>query len=34
MKLTLKQEIMKLSSLSQLNEISSFVSECKTLLGK
>jgi hypothetical protein len=34
MKLTLKQEIMKLNSLSELNEISSFVKECKTLLGK
>ena len=34
MKLTLKQEIMKLNSLSQLTDISSFVSECKTLLGK
>ena len=31
---TIKNEIRKLSSLSDLNELSSFISECKTLLGK
>ena len=30
----LKNEIRKISSLSELNDLSSFVSECKTLLGK
>ena len=32
--LNLKNEIRKLSSLSDLNELTSFISECKTLLGK
>jgi hypothetical protein len=31
---TIKNEIRKLSSLSDLNELTSFISECKTLLGK
>ena len=30
----LKNEIRKLSSLSELNELSSFISDCKTMLGK
>jgi hypothetical protein len=32
--LNLKNEIRKLSSLSELNELSSFISDCKTMLGK
>jgi|TARA_B100001063_G_scaffold185107_1_gene174831 hypothetical protein len=32
--MNIKLEISKLKSLSELNEISSFVNECKTLLGK
>ena len=32
--MNIKLEITKLKSLSELNEISSFVNECKTLLGK
>ena len=32
--MNIKLEISKLKSLSELNEISSFVKECKTLLGK
>ena len=32
--LNLKNEIRKLSSLSELNELSTFISECKTMLGK
>ena len=31
---TIKNEIRKLSSLSELNELSSFISDCKTMLGK
>ena len=30
----LKKELRKLDSLSELNELSSFISECKTMLGK
>ena len=30
----LKNEIRKLSSLSELNELTSFISDCKTMLGK
>ena len=30
----IKNEIRKLSSLSELNELSSFISDCKTMLGK
>ena len=30
----LKNEISKLRSLSELNELSSFVEDCKTMLGK
>ena len=32
--LNIKNEIRKLGSLSELNELSSFISECKTMLGK
>ena len=32
--MNIKNEIRKLSSLSELNDLSSFISECKTLLGK
>ena len=32
--LNLKKELRKLDSLSELNELSSFISECKTMLGK
>ncbi len=32
--LSIKNEIRKLSSLSELNELSAFISECKTMLGK
>ena len=32
--MNIKNEIRKLSSLSELNDSSSFISECKTLLGK
>ena len=32
--MNIKNEIRKLSSLSELNALSSFISECKTLLGK
>ena len=32
--LNIKNEIRKLSSLSELNELSTFISECKTMLGK
>ena len=32
--MNIKIEIRKLSSLSELNDLSSFISECKTLLGK
>ena len=32
--LSIKNEIRKLSSLSELNELSSFISDCKTMLGK
>ena len=32
--LSIKNEIRKLSSLSELNELSTFISECKTMLGK
>ena len=32
--LNLKNEIRKLSSLSELNELSAFVNDCKTMLGK
>lgn len=32
--MNIKNEIRKLSSLSELNELSSFISECKTMLGK
>ena len=32
--LNIKNEIRKLSSLSELNELSSFISDCKTMLGK
>ena len=32
--MNIKLEIRKLKSLSELNELSSFVNECKTLLGK
>ena len=30
----IKQQIKGLNSLSELNELSSFISECKTMLGK
>ena len=32
--LSIKNEIRKLSSLSELNELTTFISECKTMLGK
>ena len=32
--LNLKKELRKLDSLSELNELSAFISECKTMLGK
>jgi hypothetical protein len=32
--LSIKNEIRKLDSLSDLNELSSFISDCKTMLGK
>ena len=32
--LNLKNEIRKLSSLSELNELTSFINDCKTMLGK
>ena len=32
--MNIKLEVSKLKSLSELNELSSFVNECKTLLGK
>ena len=32
--LNLKNEIRKLSSFSELNELSSFINDCKTMLGK
>ena len=32
--MNLKNEISKLRSLSELNELSSFVEDCKTMLGK
>jgi len=32
--LSIKNEIRKLDSLSELNELSAFISECKTMLGK
>ena len=32
--LNIKNEIRKLGSLSELNELSSFISDCKTMLGK
>jgi hypothetical protein len=32
--LNIKNEIRKLSSLSELNELTTFISECKTMLGK
>ena len=32
--MNLKNEIRKLSSLSELNELSAFISDCKTMLGK
>ena len=32
--LSIKNEIRKLDSLSELNELSTFISECKTMLGK
>ena len=32
--MNIKLDISKLKSLSELNELSSFVNECKTLLGK
>ena len=32
--LNLKNEIRKLNSLSELNELSVFVNDCKTMLGK
>ena len=32
--LNLKNEIRKLDSLSELNELSRFISDCKTMLGK
>ena len=33
-RMNLKNEIKKLGSLSELNELSSFVEDCKTMLGK
>ena len=32
--INLKKELRKLDNLSELNELSSFISECKTMLGK
>ena len=32
--MNIKNEIRKLSSLSELNELSTFISDCKTMLGK
>ena len=32
--MNIKNEIRKLSSLSELNDLSTFISECKTMLGK
>ena len=32
--INIKNEIRKLSSLSELNQLSSFISDCKTMLGK
>ena len=32
--LNLKNEIRKLSSLSDLNDLTSFINDCKTMLGK
>jgi len=32
--INIKNEIRKLSSLSELNELSTFVNDCKTMLGK
>jgi hypothetical protein len=32
--LSIKNEIRKLSSLTELNELTSFISDCKTMLGK
>jgi len=32
--LSIKNKIRKLDSLSELNELSTFISECKTMLGK
>jgi len=32
--INIKNEIRKLSSLSELNELSSFINDCKTMLGK
>jgi hypothetical protein len=32
--MNIKNEIRKLSSLSELNELSAFISDCKTMLGK
>ena len=32
--MNIKNEIRKLSSLSELNELSEFISDCKTMLGK
>ena len=32
--LNIKNEIRKLDSLSDLNELSAFISDCKTMLGK
>jgi hypothetical protein len=32
--INLKKELRNLDSLSELNELSSFISECKTMLGK
>ena len=32
--MNIKNEIRKVSSLSELNELSAFISECKTMLGK
>ena len=31
---TIKNEIRKLSSLSDLNDLTSFINDCKTMLGK
>ena len=32
--LSIKNEIRKLDSLSELNDLSAFINECKTMLGK